>query len=444
MSRPPTNTPAPPGALAARLRRSRAALGAVLGLGIALLALLPASCGRAPGTVAEGGAIRFWNGFTGPDGATMERMTKRFTAETGIPVRMQIIPWATYYDKLTLSLAYGDAPDLFVCHANRIAEFARYQVFAPIAPLLAADPSFDVDDIIPRVRSAATYCGTQVALPLDCHPQGLYYNARLFREAGIVDAGGRAAPPRTLDEFLAAARRLTRDEDGDGQPEQWGFAFTWLRTNWITFLSQFGAGILTPDLSRAALAEPPALEATRLMRDLIYRYRVAPKPEGIDAWMGFRQGRVAMAIEGIYMISSLQTQPGLSYAGAPVPRFGPNPGVWGGSHMLCLPRDLPAERQARAWRLMRYLSDHSLDWAAGGQVPVRRSLLRTARFRRMTVQYQFSHQLPYVVFEPPSPKSNEVTPFVDSAIQAVLLGIQSPRAAAADASRRINQVLERP
>lgn len=443
MSIPPTTTPAPPGAQAARSRRLKAALEAMLGLGIALLALLPASCGHAP-SAAEDGAIRFWNGFTGPDGATMERITQRFTAQTGFPVKMQIIPWATYYDKLTLSLAYGDAPDLFVCHANRIAEFARYKVFAPIAPLLAADPSFDVDDIIPRVRSAATYGGTQVALPLDCHPQGLYYNVRLFREAGIVDAAGRAAPPRTLDEFLAAARRLTRDEDGDGQPEQWGFAFTWLRTNWITFLSQFGAGILTPDLSRAALAEPPALDATRLMRDLIYRYRVAPKPEGIDAWMGFRQGRVAMAIEGIYMISSLQTQPGLSYAGAPVPRFGPIPGVWGGSHMLCLPRGLPAERQARAWRLMRYLSDHSLDWAAGGQVPVRRSLLRTARFRRMTVQYQFSRQLPYVVFEPPSPKSNEITPFVDAAIQAVLLGIQSPRAAAADASRRINQVLERP
>ncbi|MEJ5253023.1 MAG: extracellular solute-binding protein, partial [Armatimonadota bacterium] len=84
--------------------------------------------------------IRFWNGFTGPDGATMERIVKQFERETGIRVKMQIIPWATYYDKLILSLAYGGAPDVFICHANRIAEFARYGVFRPFDDLIASDP----------------------------------------------------------------------------------------------------------------------------------------------------------------------------------------------------------------------------------------------------------------------------------------------------------------
>jgi len=412
---------------------------------LCLVSLLLVSCspGKHSGNVASA-EIRFWNGFTGPDGATMEKIVKQFERETGIRVKMQIIPWSTYYDKLVLSLAYGGAPDVFICHANRIAEFARYGVFRPLDDLIEADKGFTPSDFLPNIWKAGQYEGKQVGLPLDCHPQGLYYNLRLFREAGIVDAQGNPKPPATWEEFLDAARRLTKDKDGDGRPDQWGFAFTWLRTNWITFISQHGGSILSPSLKRATLAEPPAVRATQQMCDIISRYRVAPKPEGFDSWMGFRQGRVAMAIEGIYMLSSVEEQKGLEYAGAPVPSFGPRRAVWGGSHMLCMPKDLSPERAQLVWRFMRYLSDHSLDWAEGGQIPVRRSLLSQPRFRRMRVQYAFAQQLPYVVFEPASHKATEIMPFYDAAIEAALLGIKSPQDALNEAARRIQQVLDRP
>jgi len=412
---------------------------------LCLLSLLLVSCspGKHSGNVASA-EIRFWNGFTGPDGATMEKIVQQFERETGIRVKMQIIPWSTYYDKLLLSLAYGGAPDVFICHANRIAEFARYGVFRPLDDLIEADKGFNSSDFLPNIWKAGQYAGKQVGLPLDCHPQGLYYNLKLFREAGIVDAQGNPKPPETWEEFLDAARRLTKDKDRDGRPDQWGFAFTWLRTNWITFISQHGGSILSPDLKRAALADPPAVRATQQMCDIITRYGVAPKPEGFDSWMGFRQGRVAMAIEGIYMLSSVEEQRGLEYAGAPVPSFGPKRAVWGGSHMLCMPKNLSPQRAQLVWRFMRYLSDHSLDWAEGGQIPVRRSLLNQPRFRQMRVQYAFAQQLPYVVFEPASHKSTEIMPFYDAAIEAALLGIKSPQDALNEAARRIQQVLDRP
>jgi len=408
-------------------------------------ALLLAGCSPRSNLRSDPNAeIRFWNGFTGPDGATMEKIVKQFERETGIRVKMQIIPWGTYYDKLVLSLAYGDAPDVFICHANRIAEFARYGVFRPLDDLIAADRGFRVDDILPNIWQAGQYDGKQVGLPLDCHPQGLYYNLKLFREAGIVDAQGNPKPPETWDEFLETARKLTVDKDGDGRPDQWGFAFTWLRTNWITFISQHGGSILSEDLRRAALNQPPAVRATQQMCDIIFQHRVAPKPEGFDSWMGFRQGRVAMAIEGIYMLSSVEEQKGLEYAGAPVPSFGPKRAVWGGSHMLCMPKGISPQRAEQVWRFIRYLSDHSLDWAEGGQVPVRRSLLNEPRFRRMRVQHAFAKQLPYVVFEPASHKSTEIMPFYDAAIEAALLGIRTPQDALNEAARRIQQVLDRP
>jgi multiple sugar transport system substrate-binding protein len=390
--------------------------------------------------------LDFWNGFTGPDGKTMEKMVHRFTERNpDIDVRMQIIPWGTYYDKLTLSLAYGGAPDLFVVHAARLPEFASFGTLRPLGDLYsAARPPLTAAEFAPVPWRATFFRGRQLALPLDVHPIGLYYNTRLFKEAGIVRSDGTARPPRNWEEFLVDARKLTRDLDGDGRPDQWGFVFTNQRTNWLTFAGQFGGGILTADGKTCGMDSPQSLAAVRRMHDLIYRYHVAPAPEGVDAWLAFRQGKVGMALEGIYMLASLEEQKGLSFAGAPVPQFGPQPAVWGGSHLLCQPARIAPERARAAWRLMRFLSDDSLLWAEGGQIPTRLSVLRSAQFAALPVQWQFARQLPYVQYEPLVPQLNSLYPFVDPAIEAVLLDLQTPEQAMHDACRRIHEVLTRP
>jgi len=389
--------------------------------------------------------LRFWNGFTGPDGKTMERMVAQFRRENpDIDVRMQIIPWGTYYDKLTLALAYGGAPELFIMHADRLPEFASFGALRDLTDLYAAaQPGFGAGMFAPNPWAATFFKGGQYALPLDVHPIGLYYNTDLFKRAGIVDSRGEALPPANWDEFLAAAKALTVDHDGDGVPEQWGYVFTWQRTNYLTFLMQFGGALLTPD-NRAAMSSPAGIAAIERMHSLVETHRVAPRPEGIDAWLEFRQGKVAMAMEGIYMLSSLEEQKGLAYAGAPVPQFGTQPGAWCGSHLLAMPAHGSDAAAQVAWRLIRFLSDHSIEWAKGGQVPARNDVRGSDAFRALPVQSAFARQLPYVHYESLTPKTNALFPFVDPAIEAVLLDLQNPREAMTDADRRINQVMERP
>ena len=390
--------------------------------------------------------LNFWNGFTGPDGRTMEKMVTRFQKENpDVRVQMQIIPWGTYYDKLTLSLAYGGAPDVFVMHAGRLPEFASFDALRPLSELFASSkPPLAAQDFAPVPWRATFYKNQQYALPLDVHPMGLYYNTKLFEEAGIVDAQGKAKPPRTLNEFIDAAKRITKDTNNDGRIDQWGFVFTYQRTNWMTFSSQFGAQILSPDGTKCTLDAPENIHALKLMHDLIYKHKVAPKPEGVDAWLAFRQGKVGMAMEGIYMLNSLEEQKGLPFAGAPVPQFGSHPAVWGGSHLLCQPREISTEQSQAAWRLMRFLSDESLVWATAGQVPARLDARRAPGFAALPVQSQFAKQLNYVQYEPLHPKTNAIFPLVDPGIESVLLDISPPEAAMRDTTRRVNQILERP
>lgn len=390
--------------------------------------------------------IDFWNGFTGPDGKTMEKMVKQFQAQNpDIQVRMQIIPWGTYYDKLTLSLAYGGAPEVFIMPAARLPEFASFDTLKPLDSFLAtARPPLKAEQFAPVPWGASFYKGRQLALPLDVHPIGLYYNTKLFEQAGIVDEHGKAKPPRTLQEFLDAARKLTKDTNKDGRPDQWGFVFTNQRSNWLTFAGQFGGSILSPDLKTCVIDSPANRQASGLMHDLIYKYKIAPRPEGVDAWLAFRQGKVGMAMEGIYMVSSLEEQKGLHFAGAPAPQFGTKGAVWGGSHLLCQPNGLSPEASRAAWRLMRFLSDDSYEWATGGQVPARLDVQRSPKFAALPVQAQFARQLPVVQYETLSPRANAIFPFVDPAIEAILLDLQTPEVALKDSQRRIDQVLKRP
>ncbi|NOY80110.1 MAG: ABC transporter substrate-binding protein [Kiritimatiellaeota bacterium] len=408
---------------------------------VCVLGFLFGGCGV--GT-SDRGPIRFWNGFTGPDGRTMLRLVKRFNcSNTGPRVLMQRMDWGTYYNKLMVAGIGGRAPDVFVVHVDVLQRFMRTSFVRPMDDLFTKANGLDPADFDPNVRRAVTRHGRPYGVPLDVHILGMYYNVRLFRDAGIVDAAGRPRPPTNREEFLAAARRLTRDTDGDGRIDQWGFVFTWFRTNVYAVMAQFGGKFFSADGRRCLIAGPQNVAALQFCADLIHKYRVAPSPQNFDSWIGFRQGRVGMAFEGVYMLGSLEKQTDLDYAGAPLPVLGGEPASWAGSHVLCLRADLRGERLKTAWRLVRFLSDNSLDWAAGGQIPVRRSLRNTARFRSMRVQAQFARQLPNIRYGPAVPFIFEFYSEFDTAVDKALRGTASPAQALREAAERIDRIIER-
>ena len=71
--------------------------------------------------VAEAGTgdtkLVYWNGLTGSDGVTMAEIVKSFTDENpDVSVRIEMMPWNIYFDKLLTSLVSGSPPDLFLLH----------------------------------------------------------------------------------------------------------------------------------------------------------------------------------------------------------------------------------------------------------------------------------------------------------------------------------------
>jgi len=100
-------------------------------------------------------------------------------------------------------------------------------------------------------------------------------------------------------------------------------------------------------------------------------------------------------------------------------------------------------RRDAAWRLMKYLSENSLDWAEGGQIPVRKSLRETDRFRAMKIQAEFAKQIPYIRYMPSVSFSFEFCTEFDAAIEKALRGSKTPKEALDTAAENIEEIIER-
>jgi multiple sugar transport system substrate-binding protein len=396
-----------------------------------IIAAIVAGCERSESDRAGAPVdLRFWNGFTGPDGRTMLAIVKRFNeANPDVHVTMQRMEWGTYYNKLFVAGLGGRAPEVFVIQTDSLARFTQANFVRGMDDLTGTG-GIDAGDFDENVWRAVQRGGKHYGIPLDIHLLGMYYNRKLFREAGI------ASPPTNREEFVAALQKFRHDD-------RWGFVYTWQRTNIYAAIRQNGGDIFNADRTEATLNSPQNVEALQWCADLIVKEHLVPPPQDFDAWIGFRQGKVAMAFEGIYMLPDLMRQEDLDYGAAPIPMLFKQKAAWCNSHNLCLRADLSGAELAAAKRFVKYLSDNSLDWAAGGQIPVRKSLRASARFTAMTAQAEFAKEIPYAAYMPATPYVLEYMAEYELAIERALRGSMTAKQALDIANVNIQKIVER-
>jgi multiple sugar transport system substrate-binding protein len=405
---------------------------------LALLFLLVVVLGllRSDWTPAATGRKRvdlsFWNGWTGPDGRVALEMIRQFNeANPDIQVSMQRMDWATYYNKLMVAAVDGRGPEVFVIHASTLPRMQRAGFVANVTNLLRGADGIPADDFDPYVLDQTKYGNDYVGVPLDIHPQGLYCNRELLKKAGLNH------PPKNGEEFVRAMRAMQKDEDGDGHPDVWGFALTLWRNNFQSLMPQFG-GRYIDENGHAVLDSPENVAAMEFMAKLEKEHLVPPPENGLG-WVGFRQKKVGMVFDGVYMLGDLLRLDDLSYEGAPIPQIGPKPGTMADSHVLCIRKDLDPARRNAAERFIRFLSAHSIDWARAGQVPARRSARSTPEFAKMQVQSAFAKQIPYMLYPPRTTVLFELSLEIDLAVEKVMRG----RATAAEALKVANANVQR-
>lgn len=386
--------------------------------------------------------VNYWNVFTGPDGKFMKNIVEEFNKENqqDITVKMRVMASDEYYSKLIPSVASGTAPDVGIMHISRMPQFAATGIITPL-DALANSLNLSDKDFISSLWDAGTFNGKHYTIPLDVHPQGLYYNTQLLLDAGF------SKPPRTRQEFLEMAKACTKDTDGDGVTDQWGCALNPRETSQPLFWSllyQFGGKAMSDDGKAPAYNSPKGVQALQFMWDLVYKYKVSPQNLYPDGELTlFKQGKLAFYINGIWMISELRDQKDLNFETAPLPQFGSQKAVWADSHNLVMfkQRKEDQKKTAASSKFISFLSEHSLEWAKAGQIPARNVVRESPEFRALKDQDGFAQQVGYVVFPIPTANFDAIWSPTQEQIANVVLGKikteDALKAASDEAKKRI-------
>jgi multiple sugar transport system substrate-binding protein len=235
---------------------------------------------------------------------------RQFEADRpGVRVSLTSAPNGPEYRDLVLtSIAAGTPPDVFLMDNIDVPAFVRAGVALDLAPYLPR-VGLAEDDFDPRVLAIFRREGALVAVPKGFTPMLVAYNRDVFDRAGVPY-------PRddwTWEEFRAAARALTRDTDGDGAVDQWGFWFDRRVFMWIPWLWSLGGDVLCADGRRASgcLDAPASVRAFRELTALATRDSVTPRFFGLRRSIGdqlrtFYSGRVAMVTVGHFWLPAIR------------------------------------------------------------------------------------------------------------------------------------------
>jgi multiple sugar transport system substrate-binding protein len=340
--------------------------------------------------------ITSWNGIGPPEADILSAFTQEFNAANPGKYRVNetLMKWDTLYTKILTDFRAGDPPDVMTFEPVALPEYVSLGVLQDLDALIPR-VGIQKSEFLARAWEDTMYQGKQYAVPIDMHPWGLFYNRKLFQAAGLPDRG-----PKTMDEFLAFAKKLTIPKNAGGVG-QWGFAFNYNgaipHRLLMSLLAQKGKSILTPDFKHAYLDNADARQALQFLYDLVYKYKVAPERE-TDAVGDFKRGVVGMIVTGPWELPDFQHVAGLDFMTAPFPTFYDKPAVWGDSHALVLPRTNSPERTEAAMQFAAFVSRKGLEWTVkAGHIPVRLNVLNSPQFRSMKEWQPFVQSTKFMV-----------------------------------------------
>lgn len=303
--------------------------------------------------------VRFLTYETGPaQMALTEEIKRRFEAENP-DIEVQIEFNRTAQDKIYVEMASGTSPDTFYLVTGAIPRLAMKGAIEPLNAWYARDTSVSLNDYFPKVVQALRYAPAAAhippdkqdlwAAPIHFSTNVLFYNKDLFDKAGVP----YPTDDWTWDDMVAAARKLTK-RDAQGRVRQFGL-FT---PESVPTLLSNGADIFNADYTRCVIDNPRAVEAIQRMRDLRFKFKVAPDPaeaQGTSSTQMFKLGQLAMLPGRTWMTVDFNKITDFKYDVALTPAMRKRVDALAVGGMAMSRRISPKQKEA-AWRWMKFFT----------------------------------------------------------------------------------------
>lgn len=193
----------------------------------------------------------------------MEQLIEDFNKEyPNIKVNITLTPFDQYFTKLQTQAAGGELPDVFWMNGPNVQLYASEGMLEPLTSLIDSD-AIDPANYPSAMNDLYTFEDSMYAVPKDFDTIGLWYNTRLFEEAGVEIP----TEDWTWEDFHQAAKTISEKLGSQGV---YGFAGgSANQALMYNAIFQAGGEVISSDGKTSGYDSPEAQSAFQLFADMI-------------------------------------------------------------------------------------------------------------------------------------------------------------------------------
>ncbi len=211
-----------------------------------------------------------------------------------IKINIQVVDWDNYWTMLEAGATGGSLPDTFWMHSNEIYRYGSNEMLLPLDDYLVKSKEAKLENFPDGLNEIYNIKGKQFAVPKDFDTIGLWYNKKMFDEAGIP------YPDDTWDwnKLKEVAKKLTKS---DGS--QYGFgAGLSNQEGYYNFIYQNGGTVITDDM-KSGYDDPKTIEALDYYFSFVKEKLSPALTVDKERAEAFQNGQVAMSVFGSWNLS---------------------------------------------------------------------------------------------------------------------------------------------
>ncbi len=303
--------------------------------------------------------------------------------------RVYVSDGGSYFEKILLMFAAKLQPDVILLTGGDQVPLAARGAIQDLKPYIDQCKQVRLNDYFPNSLSMLSFEGHVYALPRALVPTGLiYYNRKLFREAGIAYPPPdwtwslRARPELKEHDFVWVMQHLTKRKGT--RVEQYGMGVAWPQLWFFTLLKSSGLAVWDSNEhpTRMTANDPRVVDLMQFVADTVYKDRFLPNQNDLsglntNSHDQFVQGNLAMFQSGSWEVGNFAKQvKDFDWDVVPFPAHeGNEPRSLGSASGLAMISG--THHPTEAWDFMQFMSGpraQTLLAQAGSEIPSIRSL----------------------------------------------------------------------
>jgi multiple sugar transport system substrate-binding protein len=387
--------------------------------------------------------ITFWHGINPPENRVVfqELVDKFNQSNPDLEVESLYIGQPdTQLPKILAATVSEQPPDILWFVAQIGGKLNQLGALLPLDDWL--DNSAIKAEIDPAMFDSMKLDGQILSVPFATNNGAVFYRPSLFAQAGIREL------PKTWTELQQVAAKLTLDRNHDDRLDQHGIFLSlgkeeWTVFTWLPFIYSAGGELLAQ--GKPNLVNQGAIAALQFGADLVKSgVAVLSPPERGYEIDDFVAGKVAMQITGPWTLAQL-TSTKIDYGVFPIPIANQPAAVIGGENLFVF-KTTP-ERERASFRFLEYVlsEEFQTTWALKtGYLPVNLKSQQSAAYQNFVAENPvikvFLEQMQWAKSRPIIPEYNRLSENLGRAIEASLLGEQTPEEALKRSQQRLELV----